>query len=189
MLDDCTAVEQAKRGDEDAWRDLYERHVDLVFRLAYRVVSDRDVALDIVQETYIKASLAIGGFRGDSSFKTWIASITLNEARSWIRRQARESTVSLEAVGEPESGDRRTDEALADRDLAARAMAFVETLPEQQREAVVLRATAGLSYREISELLGTSEGSARVSYHHGIGKLREHMSRYTDPEQDRVSSG
>lgn len=56
MLDDARAVEQARRGDDAAWRILYERHVDLVFRLAMREVGDRDAALDVVQETFIRAT-------------------------------------------------------------------------------------------------------------------------------------
>lgn len=60
-------------------------------------------------------------------------------------------------------------------DLAERALTFVRTLPDQQREVILLRATEGLSYREIAEILGTSEGSCRVSYHHGMAKLRGHL--------------
>ena len=181
MLDDRSAVEQARDGDERAWRELYERHVDLVFCLAYRVVNDRDVALDIVQEAYIKASVAIANFRGDSSFKGWIASITLNEARSWLRKQGRERQVSLDAVGEPESGSRPADEVASDAELAGRALEFIQTLPDQQRDAVMLRTTEGLSYREIAAAVGSSEGSVRVSYHHGMAKLREHMKKLMAP--------
>lgn len=180
MLDDTAVVEQARRGDERAWRELYERHVDLVFRLAFRVVKDRDVALDLVQEAYVKASRAIDGFRGDASFRSWIASIALNEARSWVRKRARAPRVSLEAVPEPVSEERLPDQEVVDGDLAARALGFIETLPDQQRDSVLLRATEGLSYREIAELLGTSEGSARVSYHHGMAKLRAYMERFSD---------
>ncbi len=178
MLDDRVAVEQARRGEERAWRELYDRHVDLVFRLAFRVVRDRDVALDIAQEAFIKASKAIDGFRGESSFKSWIASIALNEARSWVRKRGREAEVALDTVAEPAAGERGPDRVLEDRDLASRALEFVATLPDQQRDAVLLRTTEGLSYREIAAALGTSEGSVRVSYHHGIGKLRTYMERF-----------
>lgn len=183
MLDDRAAVEQAQLGDESAWRVLYERHVDLVFRLACRVVNDRDVALDVVQEAFVKASRAIGGFRGDSSFKSWIATITINEARSSLRKKGRARQVSLEAVAEPESLERGAEDRVSDRQLAARALEFVGTLPDQQRDAVLLRTTEGLSYREIAAIVGSSEGSVRVSYHHGMTKLREYMNRLLAPEE------
>ncbi|MCG8469813.1 MAG: sigma-70 family RNA polymerase sigma factor [Gemmatimonadetes bacterium] len=196
MLDERSAVEQARLGDERAWRELYDAHVDLVFRLAYRVVNDRDAALDVVQEAYVKASRSIDRFRGDSSFRSWIASITLNEARSWARKRARARQVGLDTVAEPADGSRGAAEAVSDADLAARALAFVDTLPDQQREAVLLRTTEGLSYKEIAEMLDTSEGSARVSYHHGITKLRSHMAQLMDagptpengPGRDRATA-
>lgn len=178
MLDERSAVEQARRGDERAWRELYERHVDLVFRLAYRVVRDRDAALDVAQDAFVKASLALAGFREESSFRSWIAAIAMNEARSWLRKRDREREISLERTGEPPSGRRSPEERVADADIVARALSFIETLPDQQRDAVLLRAAEGLSYREIAEALGTSEGSARVSYHHGMKKLRKMMSRF-----------
>lgn len=176
MLDDGRAVEQARRGDETAWRLLYERHVDLVFRLAYREVGERAAALDIVQETFIRASGGLDGFRGESSFRSWIARIAINESRSWLRARSRRREVSLEGVGAPADGAAGPEAAAVRSDLAERAFAFVRTLPDQQRETILLRTTEGYSYREIAEILGTSEGSCRVSYHLGMGRLREHLT-------------
>ena len=181
MLDDRAAVQQAQRGDDHAWRELYERHVDLVFRLACRVVRDRDAALDVVQDAFVKASRSIDGFRGDASFKSWIAAITLNEARSWLRKKGRERQVSLDSVAEPEATDRGPEDRASDRQLAERALEYIRTLPDQQRDAVLLRTTEGLSYREIAAIVGSSEGSVRVSFHHGMTKLREHMRRIDGP--------
>ena len=189
MLDDQSAVEQARLGDEGAWRELYDTHVDLVFRLACGVVKDRDAALDVVQEAFVKASQAIVRFRGDSSFRSWIASIALNEARSWLRKRARAGHVPLDSVPEPIYERRGPDERAVDSDLAVRALEFIDTLPGKQRDAVLLRTTEGLSYKEIAELLETSEGSARVSYHHGISKLRAHMGSLLALDPDpRVGS-
>jgi len=178
MLDDRSAVQQARRGDERAWTELYERHSDLVFRLAYRVVKNRDAALDVVQDTFVKASVALAGFREESSFRSWVAAIAINEARSWLRKRSREPTVPLASGPEPASAGRPADRAVADSELAGHALRLIETLPDLQRDAVLLRTTEGLSYREIAEALGSTEGSVRVSYHHGIRKLREMMSRF-----------
>lgn len=186
MLDDGRAVEQARRGDEAAWRFLYERHVDLVFRLALREVGDRDAAMDIVQETFLRVARGLEGFRGDSSFRSWIARIAINRSRTWLRGRSGRREVSLEAAPAP-SDDAPGPEAAAVRsDLAERAFAFVRTLPDQQRDVILLRTTEGYSYREIAEILGTSEGSCRVSYHHGMSKLREHLA---DPERAGEAAG
>lgn len=183
MLDDGRAVEQARRGDEAAWRFLYERHVDLVFRLAAREVGDRDAAMDVVQATFIRATRGLDGFRGDASFRSWIARIAINESRTWLRNRGRRREVSLESTPPPAAAGRDPEAATVRGDLAERALAFVRALPEQQRDAILLRAAEGCSYREIAEILGTSEGSCRVSYHHGMAKLREHLAGPAGPEE------
>lgn len=186
MLDDARTVEQARRGDERAWRLLYERHVDLVFRLAVREIGDREAALDVVQETFLRAARGLDGFRGEASFRTWIARIAIHRTRSWLREQRRHRELPLEAVPPRPGAGRGAAEAVARAELAERALAFVRTLPERQRDTIVLRTSEGLSYREIAEILGTSEGSCRVSYHHGMAKLRE---RFAEPPDSRLAPG
>lgn len=174
MLDERQAVEQARCGHEAAWRYLYEGHAGFVFRLAVRTTGNRAAALDVVQETFARAAAGIGGFRGESSFRSWLARIAINETNNWVRRQARRRELAIETADHVASGD-RPDEGAARRDLAQRALAFARTLPPQQRDALILRTTEGLTYGEIAQALRTSEGSARVSYHHAIRKLREHF--------------
>lgn len=174
MLDERQAVEQARRGQEVAWRYLYDGHADFVFRLAVRTTGDRAAALDVVQETFVRAAAGIGKFRGDSTFRSWLARIAFNETTNWVRRQARRRESVLEAADHVAAED-RPDESAVNRDLAERALAVARTLPPQQRDVLILRTTEGFSYREIARALGTSEGSVRVSYHHAIRKLREHF--------------
>ena len=140
-----------------------------------RKLGDREAALDVVQETFIRASNGIGGFRGDAAFKSWIARIAINEATNQIRRLARRPEAALEAAESAPSGDPGPDAEVARKDLAERAFAFIRQLPDQQRDVLLLRTTEGLSYAEIATALGSTEGSVRVSYHHGLRKLREHF--------------
>jgi RNA polymerase sigma-70 factor (ECF subfamily) len=113
-----------------------------------------------------------------------LASIALNEARTWIRRKSRKREVSIDSIAEPGGSGPSPYAAVAQADLAERALEFIQTLPEQQRDAVLLRTIEGLPYREIAESLGTSEGSVRVSYHHGMAKVREHMAALMGHETD-----
>lgn len=195
MLDERHAVEQARRGHEAAWRYLYEGHADFVFRLAVRTTGDRAAALDVVQETFASAAAGIGRFRGESSFRSWLARIAINETTNWVRRRARRRELAINAADHVAAGD-RVDEGVACRDMAERALAFARTLPPQQRAALILRTTEGLTYGEIAEALRTSEGSARVSYHHAIRKLREHFgvqptaeSRSSEHDEERNELG
>ena len=174
MLDERQAVEQARRGHEAAWRYLYEGHAGFVFRLAVRTTGDRAAALDVVQETFARAAAGIGRFRGESSFRSWLARIAINETTNWVRRRARRRELAIERADHVAAGD-RPDEGAVRRDMAERALAFARTLPPQQRDALILRTTEGLTYGEIARAVRTSEGSVRVSYHHAIRKLREHF--------------
>jgi RNA polymerase sigma-70 factor (ECF subfamily) len=188
MLDERQAVEQARRGHEAAWRYLYEGHAGFVFRLAVRTTGDRAAALDVVQETFARAAAGIGRFRGESSFRSWLARIAINETTNWVRRRARRRELAIERADHVATGD-RPDEEAARRDMAERALAYARTLPPQQRDALILRTTEGLTYGEIARALRTSEGSVRVSYHHAIRKLREHFgvepaARSRGPEHD-----
>lgn len=177
MRDEQRTIERARRGDDRAWRVLYESHGDLVFRLALRTLGDRAAALDVVQDTFVKAAGALDGFRGDSSFRSWIARIAINEATSVARRRTRRRERPLEAIPEAADPAAGAEERAVRRDLAARALSLASSLPERQREVLLLRIVEGLSYAEIAAATGTSEGSARVSYHHAIQKLRERLER------------
>lgn len=172
---DGRLVEQGREGDQRALGRLVDRHHGVVYRVALSVVSDPDLAADVAQDTFLKAFRALESFRGDASFRTWLLSIAYNEAKGALRSRARRSEAPLEAAG-PVSWDGPDPEAraLTARE-AARARAFLEELPEKQRLSVALRIDEGLSFREIGELIHSSEGAARVNYFHGIRKLRERM--------------
>ncbi|MFQ5890398.1 MAG: RNA polymerase sigma factor [Gemmatimonadota bacterium] len=184
MLDESQAVELARRGDDSGWKLLYDRYVDLVFRLVMRVVGNHAAAMDVVQDTFVRAAAGIGGFRGEGSFRGWVARIAINEAHTAVRRRTRRREESLDDA-DPVDSAALPDERAERADLARRALEFARALPEKQREALLLRTTEGLSFAEIAAILDTSEGSARVSYHHALQKLRTHMSGLSEGARER----
>lgn len=163
--DDSEIVARVRAGDREAFGVLVARHQRMVFALASRMTGSQDEAKDVMQNCFLNAFRQIGGFRGDASFKTWLYGIALNECRMAHRRSDR--TVPLDAIAEPVAPS-PGGHAL-DRLLLAR---LVARLPEKQRAALVLRVTEDLSFREIGELIGSSEASAKVSYFHAVKKLR-----------------
>jgi RNA polymerase sigma-70 factor (ECF subfamily) len=122
-------------------------------------------ASDVMQTCFLNAFRQIRSFRGEASFKTWLYGIALNECRMLHRRSSR--TVGLETVVEPVA-PAPGGHAL-DRMVLAK---LVARLPEKQRAALVLRVCDDLPFREIGELIGTSEVSAKVNYFHAVKKLR-----------------
>lgn len=170
---DEVLVRLAREGDQRALGTLVDRHHGVVYRLALSMVSDPDVAQDVAQDAFIKAFRGLGGFRGDAAFRTWLLTITANTARGTLRRSGRRRETDLDAVP-PLAADAPDPSQLAERvDEASRARALLDRLPEKQRLSVQLRIDEGLSFREIGEVIGSTEGAARVNYFHGIHRLRE----------------
>ena len=166
-------VELACRGEERALDELVARHHEVVYRVVLRILDDPDRAADASQETFLKAFRALSSFRGEARFRTWLLSIAANEARGALRRSGCRHERPLQ-VADPiaQPGTDPSDGVAALEELE-RVRQLLTVLPEKQRLAVQLRTQEGLSFREVGEIIGSSEGAARVNYHHGIRKLRE----------------
>lgn len=173
---DAELVGRAREGDSSALDRLVSRHHEVAFRVARGVLGDDELAADAVQDGFLKAFRSLDRFRGEARFRTWLLSIVVNEARGTLRSRRRKRESALDAVGPIADESTPVDEVVMVRAEADRARTMVEELPEKQRMAVTLRIDEGLSFREIGELIGSSEGAARVNYHHGIRRLRERMS-------------
>lgn len=169
-------VAMAQAGDPAALDRLVRRHHPVAYRVALGILREEDLAADATQEGVLKALRALPGFRGESRFRTWLVAIVANEARGLLRRQGRRRESALDEGPPLASGARAVDEQVVRDDEAKRARRLLERLPEKQRMAVQLRIDEGLSYREVGEVIGSSEGAARVNFHHGIRRLREWMN-------------
>ncbi|MEJ2186123.1 MAG: RNA polymerase sigma factor [Gemmatimonadota bacterium] len=172
---DRDLVEQARGGDRDALNALLSRHLADVYDVAYRVLGERDVAEDAVQEAFINAMRGLPRFRGDASFRTWLLRIALNTARSALRRKNRRRESALMAVSDLASHGPDPEEAAVTTTESERVHTLLAELPEKQRLAVTMRVFQGLSHREIAEVTGSTEGAVRVNYHLGIKRLKERM--------------
>ncbi len=170
--DEARLVAAARAGDLVARDTLIGRYLEDVYAVAFRLLGDRDLAQDAAQDALVNALGALGRFRGEASFRTWLLRIALNSARSLLRRRVRRREVAIVAV---------EDVAAEGEDPAARALVLSETervraalarLPEKQRLSVTLRIDQGLSYAEIAQLIDSTEGAVRVNYHLGIKRLK-----------------
>lgn len=154
---------------------LVRRHTDAVYRVAISMSGDSDLAQDVAQDAFIKAFKGLRDFRGDSSFRTWLLTIAANAARGALRRQGRRREVDLDSAPPVVSEAKGPDRMAEISEESARAREALSGLPEKQRLSIQLRVDEGLSFREIGEIIGSSEGAARVNYFHGIRRLRELM--------------
>ena len=169
-------VERARDGDERALDDLVRRHWETAWRVARGIVQDEDVAADVTQDAFVKMVGALDRFRGDAKFRTWLLTIVANEARGALRKKTRRRESAIDDVGPLADAAPGVDHEVMVRTEGERVREMLERLPEKQRLSVELRLDDGLSFREVGEVIGSSEGAARVNYHHGVKKLREWMS-------------
>jgi len=171
--DDAALVERARAGDRPALDVLLTRHLDAVYDLAFRLLGDRDLAQDAAQDAFVNAVRGLQRFRGEASFRTWLLRIAANAARSHARRRGRRREVGISALWDRPGDAPDPAERAAMRSEAERVERAIAALPEKQRLAVTLRLYQGLDYAAVATIIGSTEGAARVNYHHGIKRLRE----------------
>lgn len=191
--DDRLLIEQARRGDQRAFRALVERYQRKVYGLALGLLKDPDEARDMAQEAFLKAHQHLGSFQGTSSFYTWIYRITVNLCIDQLRRAGRggqvafDETVSHDEAGSPadELSPRRLGfdpgRALQDKELRQRIQAALDTLSEQHRAVLLLREVDGMSYKELAEVLEIAEGTVMSRLFHARKRMQELLRGYVDP--------
>jgi len=154
---------------------LVARHHASAYRMALGILRSEEEAADAAQDAFLKAFKGLDGFRGDASFKTWLLTIAANQAKGMLRTRGRRNEIALDGAGPVAVDDDGPDIELEKAEEAARIHSLLETLPEKQRQTVKLRIFESMSFREIGVLIGSSEGAARVNYHHAVRRLREMM--------------
>ena len=172
--DEATLLHAALGGDGRAFARLVKPHLPMLYRLAGRATPHPSLAEDAVQEALVIVHQRLSQYRPGTSLKAWMATITVTRAKTLARgerrREAREGGfVSPAPFAEPSAH-------LAAKDLGERLRAALMTLPQKRREAVMLRLDGGLSFSEIAQATGSSEGSARVLVHLGMKVIREALT-------------
>lgn len=168
---EAALIQRCAAGDETACAELVAEHERMVFQLAFHLLGDRDEALDLSQEVFLRVFRTIHSFRGQSALRTWIYRIVINQARNrqrWWRRRHRGDQVSLDQhllehgdVGQAGDAESSPHRALARKELASRLWQALNALPFDQRTVVVLREIDGLSYDEIAFSLGVAIGTVK----------------------------
>jgi RNA polymerase sigma-70 factor (ECF subfamily) len=180
---EAALIERCVAGDEAACADLVAVHQRTVFNLAFHLLGDRDEALDLSQEVFLRVFRTLSRFRGQSALRTWIYRIVVNQARNrqrWWRRRRRADLISLDdhltRCGEIEATNEvLPDRLLASKETAARIWAAMEHLPFDQRTALVLREVDGLRYEEIAFSLNVAVGTVKSRLTRARQALREEL--------------
>lgn len=165
-------VERAKKGDERAFRTLYEMNVDRIYRLAYRMAGEESLAMDFTQEAFVRAYQRLDQFRGDSAFSTWLHSITVSVALNGLRKvdRHRKRERSLE-----DAAPLATSRPTVEPGVRERIQEAVDELPEIYRTVFLMHDLEGFNHGEIAEALGVAEGTSKARLSRARAKLRESL--------------
>lgn len=185
--DDIAArIQRAKSGDNEAFSELVEEFERFVYNTACRVLSASGLPLesadDIAQDAFIKAWRNLSAFRGDCSFSTWLFRITVNTARDSIRASSRRAAVSLTKNDDENdteewdvpvtSGDAVPEDSILKKEQILGIRRAIESLPEEQRQVIVMRDIHELSYQTIADTLGLGLGTVKSRINRGRANLK-----------------
>ena len=174
-------VEACQAGEASAFDVLVGRWEDRIRGAAYRFLGSEEEARDVAQEAFLKAYRALGGFKREARFSSWLYQIATNLCRDRLRRRRARATVSLEELEEtgPVIVETRpgAHELLQQMDLARAVRRAVHALNEEQREVVILKEYQGLTFLEIAHSLDLPVSTVKTRLYRGLGQLRLRLER------------
>ncbi|MBN2169707.1 MAG: sigma-70 family RNA polymerase sigma factor [Candidatus Krumholzibacteriota bacterium] len=174
MTDDALVAE-VLAGSEAAFELLMQRHERLVYRVSYGFVRDRDDALDVTQEVFVRAYEKLATYRGDGEFRAWLLSLTRRANLNWLRRRRRDrGREPLAAAADPTVAARQEAD-LAHREEVSLVLDELSRLNPRQCLAVSLRYLERMPVRQIAAALECSEGVAKNILFRSLQKLRERL--------------
>ena len=176
-MEESLLIQRASEGDAAAFNTLLGQHERRMYAVALRMCGNPEDAQDCLQEAMLRVYRAISGFKGQSSFGTWVYRITMNTCLDELRKRKNRPNTSLDGL--LDAGWTPTDAQDTPEQHALRAevrgsvYGFIRELPEDMRAAVVLRDIQGLSYEDIAQALDTNVGTVKSRISRGREKLRE----------------
>ncbi|MCL4385374.1 MAG: RNA polymerase sigma factor [Actinobacteria bacterium] len=183
-IDDEKLVARSKNGDKTAFEILVRRYSKYVYTTAFFMMRDCHEAEDISQEVFVKVYLAIGGFRGLSSFKTWLRKLTVNTCIDKIRLKSKtaDKKVSLDSMIEDGNDillyefNQNVEKYFQDKETVKEILKIIVNLDESYRIPLILRDLQDYSYIEISEILKKPVGTIKTNIHRARKIIKDLLS-------------
>jgi RNA polymerase sigma-70 factor (ECF subfamily) len=181
-MTDPHLVARAQEGDLPAFEELVKKYQKEIYGLACRLVMDPEEAKDLAQQAFLQAFVHIRDFRQQSQFRTWLFRIAINQCYNFLKNRKKfgdpVDVQELPLASQEES----PDDTLAADEERRRLYAALGRLPAKQRAVITLKLEQGLSYEEISGVLGGTAGAARVNYCQALKTLRKYLHSEDDHE-------
>lgn len=180
-MTDPQLVARAQEGDLPAFEELVKKYQREIYGLACRLVLDTEEAKDLAQQAFLQAFVHIRSFRQQAQFRTWLFRIAINQCYNYLKTKKK--------YGDPVDyeefvlvGGQSPEEELVTQDERRRLYAALTRLPAKQRAVITLKLEQGLSYEEISRVLGGTAGAARVNYCQALKTLKKYLQNEDEHE-------
>lgn len=184
-IDEKVLVLKSKQGDKAAFEELVKKFSKYVYTTAFFILRDTHEAEDVSQEVFVKVYLSIKGFRGLSSFKTWIRKLTVNTCidKLRLRSKTKDRKVSLDKMTEEyevvfTKFSQNLEKSFFNKETVKEVLKNIVNLDESYRIPLILRDLQDYSYREISELIGKPIGTVKTNIHRARKMIKEKIKTY-----------
>ncbi|MBQ9219068.1 MAG: RNA polymerase sigma factor [Muribaculaceae bacterium] len=178
--DEPAIIEQLHHQDtaRAAFSQVIEHYSSTLYWQIRRMVIDHDDASDVLQNTFIKAWTSIDHFRGDAKLSTWLYKIAINESITFINKKKAQNNISLDDDDTFLTASLESDEWFDGDQAQVLLQQAIATLPEKQRLVFNMRYYDEMKYEEMSEILNTSVGALKASYHHAVKKIEAFFAEH-----------
>ena len=187
-MNDSELIKLILDGDRDRFRILVEQHQQMVFRTCMGFVHNREDAEDLAQDVFVQAYRSLSGFKGESAFSTWIYRIAVNASLNKIRKSSRNSVFQRldtlfgqernKELSLPLDSPENPEEILIREEHAVLIRKALDSLPDNQKTAVILSKYDDLPQKEIAEIMNLTEGAVEALLQRAKKNLREKLSSY-----------
>lgn len=160
----------------EAFGEVIAKYTEPLYWQIRRLVENHDDANDVLQDTFIKAWSSIENFRGDAKLSTWLYKIAINESLTFIAKERKRLNISIDDEASMLVNSIEADENIDGDQLALELRKAIARLPEKQRIVFNMRYYDEMKYEQMAEILGTSVGALKTSYHLAVKKIEQYFS-------------